>query len=92
MHSCDVCGKQFTKRANVRVHMLTHEKDGKILECYICRMQFDGFTAIRIHFARKHSAQQQFACTICAKLYSSQVNLNSHMKKVKRITIFGIQD
>lgn len=87
MHSCEICSKQFTKRANIKIHMLTHEKEGKILECYICRMRFEGFTAIRIHFARKHSAQQQFPCSFCLKLYSSQVNLNSHMKKVTIIIL-----
>jgi hypothetical protein len=79
---CYFCGKPFSKRVDLNVHMKTvHLKESSRL-CNLCRKYFSSTAAINRHIRSVHLLERNYKCQLCSKKLSSYANLNQHIQSV----------
>jgi uncharacterized Zn-finger protein len=80
---CDKCGKQSATKESLKVHIQNiHLKIGqKNFQCENCPQAFRSTTTLQIHIAR-HGSERQFVCLICQNGYKTDVDLNSHKRRM----------
>ncbi|XP_056444944.1 zinc finger protein 813-like isoform X3 [Gadus chalcogrammus] len=72
------CGKVIPNKANMIVHMRTHN-DEKPYKCDQCTKRFSDSYALKIHM-RTHSGEKPYRCDQCMKCFSLKDTLNKHMR------------
>ncbi|XP_030210434.1 zinc finger protein 25 [Gadus morhua] len=72
------CGKVIPNKANMIVHMRTHN-DKKPYKCDKCTKRFGDSYALKIHM-RTHSGEKPYRCDQCMKCFSLKDTLNKHMR------------
>ncbi|CAL8283276.1 unnamed protein product [Gadus morhua 'NCC'] len=72
------CGKVIPNKANMIVHMRTHN-DKKPYKCDKCTKRFSDSYALKIHM-RTHSGEKPYRCDQCMKCFSLKDTLNKHMR------------
>ncbi|KAK7791186.1 hypothetical protein R5R35_005390 [Gryllus longicercus] len=84
--SCPKCGKLFTRRSALDVHLRIHSSD-KPFQCEHCGKSFTQKVSRDIHIA-KHTGKYNYRCSVCPKAFASQAKLNSHslVHKTPRFT------
>ncbi|XP_070707315.1 gastrula zinc finger protein XlCGF57.1-like [Pempheris klunzingeri] len=75
---CDVCGKRFTKQANLRRHLKIHTGE-KQFGCDVCGKRFTRQETLRTHM-RTHTGEKPFVCGDCGKRFAYQELLKRHMR------------
>lgn len=76
-YACEVCNKRFKRKENIRIHMLTHETQGKFV-CSTCGYVTKRRQCLTIHMMR-HEDKWLCRCTICNKGFQSYATLQQHM-------------
>ncbi|XP_055678031.1 zinc finger protein 585A-like [Lutzomyia longipalpis] len=78
-HTCDVCGKHFRYRCDIKKHILCHstEKREKLFECDICHKRFTRKSEINVH-KRSHFNIRPFMCQDCGARFCRSSNLQAH--------------
>jgi uncharacterized Zn-finger protein len=77
--ACQICGKRFTRRYSLKVHMNLHM--GKyILQCDICKKGFNTSYSLRGHMNTIHTGVKEFKCDWCGKEYGYKHHLKQHKK------------
>ena len=81
--SCIVCGKNFTKRSNLKSHMGLHNKSDCKHNCEECGETFAWKSSLNRHKEKVHSAtgQTEYSCDFCQKKYKVQSILKDHVKR-----------
>ncbi|XP_070707307.1 zinc finger protein OZF-like isoform X2 [Pempheris klunzingeri] len=74
---CDVCGKIFKYKQNLKAHMGLHT-GGKQVGCDVCGQQFRRNETLRKHM-RIHTGEKPFTCGVCGKRFTQEENLRGHM-------------
>ncbi|XP_030210395.1 oocyte zinc finger protein XlCOF6 isoform X2 [Gadus morhua] len=72
------CGKVIPNKANMIVHMRTHN-DKKPYKCDKCTKRFSDSYALKVHM-RTHSGEKPYRCDQCMKCFSLKDTLNKHMR------------
>ena len=86
LHQCELCGKEFTIRSNLRDHIKgVHSYIGPDpkYKCHICSAQLKQDNSYRKHMANSHGIGEK--CDICYKLYVSTNALEKHKKQVHMV-------
>ena len=81
-HCCDICGKQFKTKANLKEHIPTHS-DKRTFLCKICGKCLKNDCSYRRHMVCVHGIK--FTCEICNKDYSALIGLKVHQRNVHGI-------
>ena len=78
-YTCKLCGKSYTKRANLSSHMLLHK--GRIYTCTMCAKTFNHPNYLSQHMKYVHSARRDFRCKFCGKEFAKNQNLQVHLAR-----------
>ncbi|CAJ0930005.1 unnamed protein product, partial [Mesorhabditis belari] len=82
--SCELCGAQYNKAMNLRVHLLLEhgnrvEQNDSKFACEICNRAFTRSKALQSHI-EKHSISDELQCTRCRTMFTFKAELNRHLR------------
>ncbi|CAG9809618.1 unnamed protein product [Chironomus riparius] len=77
---CDIDGKIFSSKVNIKVHMICHLP---MVACSMCPKILKPHS-MRIHLNRFHTPDKKYFCEICPKHYGTKQLLKIHKKTHKK--------
>ncbi len=78
---CRVCGKRFTKKKNVKAHVLTHTDTDTVYSCDKCEKTYKNIHSLTRHKKYIHDNPDAFACDQCDKRFTGQYDLTRHLQR-----------
>lgn len=77
---CQICNLKFSRRYNLKTHMLTHDANRKRrYECALCDRAFDRKHDRDRHQTTVHSGKKAYTCKICKNSFTRKDALNRHI-------------
>ena len=79
--SCDVCGKSFTYKCNLKSHLTAHSQS-RPFECGVCHKAFKLKYTLDVHQRHHCREVDAFKCQVCGKGLIRKESLVKHYKTV----------
>ena len=88
-HECEVCGRKFTDKGNMRRHLSTVHGVGdvKTFKCDICSRVFKEKSTLTKHLNTVHliGNVKNFQCDVCSRVFKRKDHLKDHLKNVHKV-------
>ncbi|GBN43313.1 Histone-lysine N-methyltransferase PRDM9 [Araneus ventricosus] len=84
---CEVCGKAFSNKQILKVHLRTHSSEKPFL-CPMCDKGFTEQGNLTKHL-RTHTGEKPFTCNICSKGFARKHHLDCHLRTHTGVKPFG---
>uniref|UniRef100_A0A8D0AFX5 C2H2-type domain-containing protein n=1 Tax=Sander lucioperca TaxID=283035 RepID=A0A8D0AFX5_SANLU len=75
--SCSECGKRFSKKTNLKVHMVVHSAV-KPFSCTVCGKRFSQKGNLVRHIL--HTGEKPFSCSVCSKRFVQRYHYLEHTR------------
>ena len=93
-HQCELCGKSFNKKANLKSHMAyshsNNEGPNPKYQCHICSKYLKQSNSYGKHMRNVHGVGER--CDICNKLYCLKNSLGIHKRDCHGIDFEELRD
>ncbi|MEQ2243799.1 hypothetical protein ILYODFUR_010548, partial [Ilyodon furcidens] len=73
VHSCEICGKCFTRRKHLTSHMQTHTGEK------LCDKSYKRSSELARHI-RAHTGERPYSCEVCGKSFSECCKMGRHRR------------
>ena len=74
---CEICGRGFTTKGSLDLHIKAVHLKTKEFGCSICGKLFSRKHILKIHLDT-HYGKKDFQCAVCGKKFLQKSNLNRH--------------
>ena len=81
-YECDRCGKLFSGRNTVMIHIYTVHEGKKDHKCETCGKSFSRLASLKKHIHIVHEGHKDYKCESCGKWFSEAQSLKKHIKIV----------
>lgn len=78
---CETCGTSFFNRSEYNKHIKSHGKYR--YQCLVCSRWFEKRYQLNAHH-KTHSGVKSFKCTVCDRRYTTQANLDRHIRIIHK--------
>lgn len=78
---CETCGANFRSRSEYNKHIKSHAKYR--YQCSLCSRWFEKRYQLNVHH-KTHSGVKSFKCTLCERRYTTQINLDRHIRIIHK--------
>ncbi|XP_063911191.1 zinc finger protein 22-like [Zophobas morio] len=75
---CEICGKEFSSKDNLRLHMRIHTNSRPFV-CFMCGKSFRRQVVLRDH-ERIHTGEKPYQCDVCGKCFTQRTPLVVHKR------------
>ena len=80
---CFHCGKSFTRRDRMKLHIHTVHEGRKDFNCTKCNKSFTVAKTLKKHNHTVHEGHKDYKCDRCNKLFTAAFNLKSLIHTVQ---------
>ncbi|XP_047037991.1 zinc finger protein 2-like [Helicoverpa zea] len=77
--TCDYCGKKYTQKVSLRVHIQYEHGNYKAHICEWCGKKFWAQSRLKAHIV-KHTREKNFPCSTCGRKFVSKESLLYHTR------------
>jgi len=82
--SCNECGKSFTRKHYVTVHVRTVHEKRRDYQCYKCGKAFGEASLLRRHCQAVHDDERCFECNECGAVFRTAAYRDNHINAVHK--------
>lgn len=88
-HKCSICGRQFSSKAYLLLHIKWHGGKFRAYRCHVCNRAFYDPYAVRKHMVvHAELRERPFLCYTCGKGFTTRGNLKTHAASHKNEKLF----